>query len=871
MKIKRHERIFHMSGEERTAFDISRTRLDEVVEDERTTISSKGLKSSFARNLHYNLGVSPILASVHDCYLALAQSVREQLMERWISTIERYFNSDNRAVYYLSAEFLMGRQLGNNLINTGLFNQTAKAVRELGLDLFDLMEEEPDPGLGNGGLGRLAACYLDSLATLDIPAMGYGIRYEFGIFKQEIREGWQFERPDKWLQFGNPWEVARPQLSFPVFFGGHVSGTVDESGIYRPIWIPERTVLGTPYDTLVPGYQTQTVNTLRLWCAKASKDFDFEVFNAGDYTKAVEDKTFSENISKVLYPNDNTREGKELRLRQQYFFASCSLQDIIRTYLLKHQDLTKLHEKIVIQLNDTHPAIAVAELMRLLVDIHHLDWKVAWDVTEKCFAFTNHTLLPEALEKWPVSMFGKILPRPLEIIYQINQNFVDILYKLFPDDEDRIKRMSIVEEGMDKQVRMANLATVGSFAVNGVAPLHSDLVKNRLLNDFYRLWPNKFSNKTNGVTPRRWILLSNPKLTYLICEKIGKSWLKNLDDLRYLEEHIDDVTFRDTWQAFKESNKEDLANYILHVNKIRVPSESIFDVQVKRIHEYKRQLLNALHIVHLYLSLKDNPNQDFTPRTFIFSGKAAPGYFMAKLIIKLINSIADVVNSDEKMASLIRVVFMENFSVTLGEKIYPAADISEQISLAGKEASGTGNMKFALNGALTVGTLDGANIQIRDAVGEDNFYLFGLTIEEVEELSRMGYRPWEYYQKDSNLRRVLDALGSGLFSRGDQDLFKPIIQNLLSHDEYMHLADFDSYVKCQERIGQDYLDSETWIKKSIINVARCGYFSSDRSVQEYCQDIWRAEPFAIDNSYVPNFTPIIPDNFFESKRKNQKK
>ena len=539
MSTKRTDRILHEPSEDQTVYDLSSSdKLARVIEDERPSISRDEITRAFARNLHFIQGLSADLASFHDCYQALAWTVREQLMQRWINTIKNYFRTEHRAVFYLSAEFLLGRQLGNNLLNAGMFNQVGQAMKDLGLDLFDLMEEEPDPGLGNGGLGRLAACYLDSLATLDIPAMGYGIRYEFGIFKQEIREGWQVERPDKWLQFGNPWEVPRPQLSFTVMFGGHVSGTVDESGVYRPLWVPGRTVLGTPYDILVPGYETETVNTLRLWSAKASKDFDFEVFNAGDYTKAVEDKTFSENISKVLYPNDHTREGKELRLRQQYFFVSCSLQDIIRIYLLNNDDLSKLHEKMAIQLNDTHPAIGVAELMRLLVDVHHMDWEQAWEVTEKSFAYTNHTLLPEALERWPVSMLGKILPRPLEIIFEINQRFLDMLHRIYPGEDEKISRMSIVEEGFEKQIRMANLATVGSHAVNGVAELHSELVKNRLLKDFNQLWPSKFSNKTNGVTPRRWLMLSNPKLTFLITEKIGKSWLKNLEDLRYLEEHI---------------------------------------------------------------------------------------------------------------------------------------------------------------------------------------------------------------------------------------------------------------------------------------------------------------------------------------------
>ena len=816
------------------------------IEDDRTGISIETLTRAIADNLYYIQGKNKLLATPHDYYMALSYTVRDRLIHRWLKTIETYLQQDTKVVFYLSAEFLMGRQLGHNLVNVGLWEQADKALTESGLDLYELMEQEAEPGLGNGGLGRLAACFLDSLATLDIPTIGYGIRYEFGIFDQHIDNGWQVERPDRWLHLGNPWEIPRPEYMVEVKLGGHTETYTDLQGRYQVRWIPERTVLGTPYDTLVPGYNTNTVNTLRLWSAKASQDFDFQVFDTGDYTRAVAQKTFSENISKVLYPNDNTPQGKELRLEQQYFFVSCSLQDIIRHYLRNHDTLDSFHEKAAIQLNDTHPSIGIAELMRLLVDEHQMDWERAWQITRNTFAYTNHTLLSEALERWSVDLFARLLPRHLEIIYEINRRFLDRVWLQYSGDKDKIARLSLIEEGAEKQVRMAHLACVGSHAVNGVSALHTELLKTDVLKDFYELSPEKFSNKTNGITPRRWLLLSNPKLTLLITETIGKNWIKNLEELRKLEDFIDDRQFCDRWKQIKQENKQDLTAYIQHHSNIEVDAHSLFDIQVKRIHEYKRQLLNVLYIITLYNRIKNNPDLDIQPRTFIFGGKAAPGYWMAKLIIKLINSVAEVVNRDPHIGDLLKVVFLPNFSVTLGEKVYPAADLSEQISTAGKEASGTGNMKFALNGALTIGTLDGANIEIREAVGADNFWLFGLTAEEVSQLKTQGYNPRDYYNANAELREAIARLASGYFSLDEPNRFQPIVNSLLNRDEYLLLADYQSYLDCQEKVSQAYQDRDNWTRMSILNVARIGKFSSDRAIQEYVSDIWQVKPVEVE-------------------------
>lgn len=824
------------------------------IEDDRTGTSVETLKRAFADNLFYVQGKLEALATKDDFYMALAYTLRDRILKRWLKTLETYYIYGNdKVVYYLSAEFLMGRHLGNSLINLHLHEKVRQAVEESGLDLDEILEHEPDPGLGNGGLGRLAACFVDSLATLEVPAVGYGIRYEFGIFTQAIQEGWQAEVPDKWLRFGNPWEIARPDQAVEVKFGGHTESYHDEKGQTRVRWIPAVKVIGIPYDTPVPGYDTNTVNPLRLWRAEASNDFNFEAFNAGNYDGAVAEKMRSETISKVLYPNDNTPQGKQLRLEQQYFFVACSLHDIVRIHLQRKKSLYNLNESAAIQLNDTHPAVAIAEMMRLLLDEHGLDWESAWRVTQKTFAYTNHTLMPEALEKWSVSLFGAILPRHLEIIYEINRRFLEDVRRWYPGDEGLVSRLSLIEEGSEKFVRMANLACVGSHAINGVAALHTELLKQDTLRDFYKLWPEKFYNKTNGVTPRRWILLCNPSLAELYNSKIGNGWLKDLDQLRQLEGYLDDPEFCEQWRKIKYKNKKALADYIWHHNGIEVDPNSIFDVQVKRIHEYKRQHLNLLHIITLYNRIKQNPNVDIYPRTFIFGGKAAPGYFMAKLIIKLINAVGEVINHDPDVRGRLKVVFLANFNVSLGQRIYPSADVSEQISTAGKEASGTGNMKFAMNGAVTVGTLDGANIEIREEAGFDNFFLFGLTAQQVAELKGKGYHPMEYYHHNGELKAVIDRIASGYFSHGDESLFKPLLDSLMYHDEYMLFADYQSYIDCQKQVSKAYQNQDLWTRMSILNGLRMGKFSSDRTIHEYCKEIWNVKSVPITmNEYDPS-------------------
>ena len=816
------------------------------VEDDRTGMSVETLKRALADHLLYSQGKFESLAVLHDYYMALAYTVRDRLVQRRVQTVKKHILRDVKVVYYLSVEFLLGRQLGNNLVNLGLYEKSRQVLGEFGVPLEDLLEQEEEPGLGNGGLGRLAACFLDSLATLEIPARGYGLRYDFGIFDQQFQDGWQVECPDQWLRLGNPWEIPRPEYQVEVKFGGHTEAGRDEQGRYRVRWIPQQTVFGTPYDLLVPGYRSNTVNSLRLWSARASQEFNLQVFNAGDYISAVADKILSENISKVLYPSDNTPQGRELRLQQQYFFTSCSLQDILRLYRRNHENFEQFPQKVAIQLNDTHPAVAIAELMRLLVDEHDLDWEPAWSITQKAFAYTNHTLMPEALECWPVSLFGRLLPRHLEIVYEINRRFLDEVWHKYPGDLARLERLSLISEGPQKLVRMAHLACVGSHAINGVALLHTKLLKQDLLRDFSQLWPEKFSNKTNGVTPRRWLLLSNPRLAYLISQKIGQDWIAHLEELKCLEACADDGEFLRRWHQVKKDNKRELAAYIRHQNGMEVDVDSLFDVQVKRIHEYKRQLLNLLHIIALYNRIKRNPDAEVLPRTFIFAGKAAPGYYVAKLLVKLINSVAVVVNNDPDVRDRLKVVFLANFSVSLGERVYPAADLSEQISTAGKEASGTGNMKFALNGALTIGTLDGANIEIREAVGAENFFLFGLTAEEVSALKSGGYNPWDYYSANPQLQEVLAQIASGYFCPDAPDLFKPIVSELLHRDSYLLLADYQSYVDCQEQVAAAYRDQEHWTRRSILNVARMGKFSSDRTIREYCQEIWLAQPVKVE-------------------------
>jgi glycogen phosphorylase len=804
------------------------------------------LKKDFLDKLFYVQGKFPALASRNDYYMALAYAVRDRLLHRWINTAATYLNSGSRTVCYFSAEFLMGPHLGNNLINLDIYDHVQQAMTELGLDLDELLEQEEEPGLGNGGLGRLAACYLDSLATLEIPSLGYGIRYEFGIFEQDIRDGWQVERTDKWLRFGNPWEIARPEWAVEVKLGGHVEHYTDNQGRYLARWMPYEVVKGVPYDTPILGYKNNTANTLRLWTAEAPESFDFTAFNSGDYLGAVSRKMVSENVSKVLYPNDDGSQGKKLRLTQQIFFVSCSLQDMIRIMQVQNLPLVKFHEKFAVQLNDTHPAISIAELMRLLLDDHQIDWDRAWSITQSTFAYTNHTLLPEALEKWSIPLFQSLLPRHLEIIYEINRRFINDVRMKFPEDPDRIARMSLIDETDEKYVRMAHLACVGSHAINGVAALHTELLQQDVLRDFYELYPHKFSNRTNGVTPRRFMVLSNPRLTELISSKIGDRWITDLDDLKQLEAYADEPEFQESWRQIKLGLKRNLANHIFKDSGLIIDPDSLFDIQAKRFHEYKRQHLCLLHIVTLYNRLKANPNLEITPRTFLFGGKAAPGYYMAKLIIKLINSVADVVNRDPDVRARLKVVFLKDYSVKFAQQVYPAADLSEQISTAGKEASGTGNMKFAMNGAMTIGTLDGANIEIREEVGAENFFLFGLTAEQVYEMRDRGYNPRDYYETNLELKLAIDRIAAGFFSHGDTELFKPLIDSLLNHDPYFLLADYQSYVDCQQQVSSAYLDREHWTRMSILNVARIGKFSSDRSIKEYCQEIWQVKPVRVE-------------------------
>ncbi|MEN6439475.1 MAG: glycogen/starch/alpha-glucan phosphorylase [Syntrophobacter sp.] len=807
----------------------------------RTGTSVEALKRTFLEHLFLTQGRFIEVATPNDLYMALSYTIRDQLLHRWIKTIENYLNTEDvKIVSYLSAEFLLGPHLESNLINLDICDEVRKAVKDAGFDLNMIVAREPEPGLGNGGLGRLAACYLDSLATLEIPSIGYGIRYEFGIFNQEIRDGWQVEKTDRWLHYGNPWEMRRPHVVYRVGFGGRTESYHDEKGRYRTRWIPDHTVRGVAYDTPITGYHVNTCNILRLWRAEAVESFEFAAFNVGDYYAAVDAKISSENITKVLYPNDEPVQGKELRLEQQYLLVSCSLQDMLRLNKDGWGDLEHFHEHFAIQLNDTHPAMGVAELMRLLLDEHAMDWDAAWHITTRAFGYTNHTLLPEALEKWPVDLFGRLFPRHLEIIYEINRRFLDEVRQMYPGDEARVARMSLIDETGGRYVRMAHLASVGSHAINGVAELHTRLLEKDVLRDFHEMMPEKFSNKTNGVTPRRFILLSNPGMSGLITQKIGDKWVVNPDELRQLEKYADDGGFREEWRKVKLANKKNLARLIRDRTGIEVDPSSMFDIQAKRIHEYKRQHLNVFHIIALYNRIKRNHAYDICPRTFVFAGKAAPGYFMAKRIIKLINCVAEVVNNDPDVAGRLKVVFFPNFNVKSAQFIYPAADLSEQISTAGKEASGTGNMKFSMNGALTIGTLDGANVEIREEVGAENFFLFGLTADEVYSIQAGGYRPFDYYQANPELREVIDLIGSGHFSGGDRELFKPLVDSLLYHDTFMLLADFQTYVDTQFKVDVAYRGQEGWAQMSILNAARMGKFSSDRAIREYCNDIWNA-------------------------------
>ena len=813
--------------------------------DERTALDKEAIKNSFLDDLFYMQGKFAALATRNDYYMALAYAVRDRMLQRWISTAATYTREASRTVAYLSAEFLMGPHLGNNLLNLGITDTVRLGLAELGLNLEDLLRQEEEPGLGSGGLGRLAACFIDSLATLEIPSLGYGIRYEFGIFQQQIVDGWQVEKTDKWLRFGNPWELARPEWAVSVKFGGTTEHYIDDRECPRVRWMPHKIVHGVPYDTLILGYRTNTANTLRLWSAEAPESFDFAAFNSGDYYGAVNQKVTSENLSKVLYPNDEQLRGKELRLEQQYFFVSCSIQDMFRIVRTQGVPLEQFHEKFAVQLNDTHPAVAIAELMRLLIDDYAVSWTEAWNVTTRTFAYTNHTLLPEALERWPLEVFGRVLPRHLQIIYDINAHFLEEVRMRFLGDEERIRRMSIIDDSDQRYVRMAHLACIGSHSINGVAALHTELLKRDVLRDFYELWPRKFSNKTNGVTPRRWLALSNPLLAELITEHIGPGWIKDLAELKRLEPLAEDAAFRARWRDIKLKNKRSLAALALERTGIRIDPDSMYDVLVKRIHEYKRQHLKVLHIVSLYHGLKSNPGLALVPRTFIFGGKAAPGYHLAKLMIKLITAVGDVINRDPDVRGRLKLVFLPNFNVTNAQHVYPAADLSEQISTAGKEASGTGNMKFCMNGALTIGTLDGANIEMREEIGAENFFLFGLSVEEVLALKSRGYRPMDYYAANQQLREVIDLLRSGFFTRGDTAVLQPLMDNLMQYDPYMLFADFASYVECQEKVSAAYRDAEHWTRMAILNTARSGKFSSDRSIREYSADIWQVESVPI--------------------------
>jgi starch phosphorylase len=810
----------------------------------RTGTTTDEIKQAFLENLSCGMGRVRAVATRHDLYFALALTVRDRLFQRSVASMTNLGLTNTRRVAYLSAEFLPGPHLANNLLNLGITEATRAALAGLGHDLDEILTQEEEPGLGNGGLGRLASCYMDSLATVEVPAIGYGIRYEFGIFDQRICDGWQCEVTDKWLRFGNAWEVARPDIAFDVGFGGHTEAWTDEQGHSRIRWVPATKVMGVAYDTPIAGYQVVTCNTLRLWKAEAIESFNFEAFNHGDYDRAVEDKGASETITKVLYPNDEAHQGKVLRLKQQFFFSSCSLQDMLRLQKLLGSTPQTFHESWAVQLNDTHPAVAVAELMRLLVDVHQLAWDEAWEVTRATFAYTNHTLLPEALEKWTVDLFASLLPRHLEIIYEINRRFLDEVRAAFPGDGARLARLSIIDESGPRYVRMAHLASVGSHKINGVAQLHSELLKQTVLCDFARLWPDKFCNVTNGVTPRRFVAVANPQLAQLITGRIGEGWLRDTTELRQLEPLADDPEFQTQWREVKLANKRRLAALIAERTGITVNPESLFDILVKRLHEYKRQHLDVLHILTLYLNLRKNPQATMPARTFIFGGKAAPGYFMAKRIIKLITATGDLVNHDPAVRDRLKVVFFPDFNVKNAHFIYPAADLSEQISVAGKEASGTGNMKFSFNGALTIGTLDGANVEIREEVGEENFFLFGLTAREVDTLKTHGYRPRNHYEQNAGLREVIQFIASGALGGGDPELFRPIVENLLHQDPFLVLADYAAYIEAQARVSKLWSEPQAWTRQSIINTARIGKFSSDRSIRDYCRQIWKVEPIS---------------------------
>jgi glycogen phosphorylase len=813
------------------------------VEDDRSSLHPKALRRAFLDHLLYSDGHTLDEATTRDDFECLSYLVRDRLVRRWIHTARTYNEQNPKRLYYLSAEFLLGRALLNGLISLGIHDEIKKALQEVKIDLADVLEEEPDAGLGNGGLGRLAACFLDSLATQDYPAYGYGIRYQFGIFEQLIRDGWQMEKPETWLKWGNPWEIQRPERAVRVDFYGRTEYSKDPTGKLVVKWVGTHGVVGVPYDMPIPGYGTDTVSTLRLWHATASEEFDLLVFNAGDYERAVQDKNASEVISKVLYPNDESVVGKELRLKQEYFFVRCALADIVARHLRHNLSLTNLPDKAAVQLNDTHPAIAVAELMRILIDDHNMPWEPAWEITQRTVAYTNHTVLSEALEKWSVELLGSLLPRHLEIIFEINFRFLGEVESRWPGDVGRKAALSLIEEGQKKKVRMAHLALVGSHAVNGVAALHSEILKHNLFRDFHELYPERFSNKTNGVTPRRWLLQCNPRLAAAITTRIGTGWPRNLDQLKQLAAFADDRAFQTEVMAIKRANKADLAAFIKARHAIVLDPDSLFDMQVKRLHEYKRQLLNVLHIVALYQRWKADPQSVRVPRTFLFGAKAAPGYATAKHIIKLINAVSDTIRNEQVKG--LSVFFVPNYRVSLAERMIPACDLSEQISTAGLEASGTGNMKLSLNGALTIGTLDGANVEIREHVGADNFFLFGMTAEEVTRSRRSFYSGRWSYERDPELKGVIDLIASGYFTPAEPGLFRPLMDNLLGDDYFRVTADYRAYSDCQRRVEETYLKPAAWARAVILNVANMGYFSSDRTIRQYAEEIWGLEPVPV--------------------------
>jgi starch phosphorylase len=790
-------------------------------------------------HIRFTLAKRRVQMSRHDWYRAAALAVRDMLVEKMLTTRATFERHHAKKLYYLSLEFLIGRSFENNLFNLGIIDYVREFLGDNGIDLSLLFDEEPDAALGNGGLGRLAACFLDSLATLGMPGYAYGINYEFGLFRQEIRDGYQYERPDSWQRENSPWLVARPEESCLIPVYGRVEHATRRSGEYHPRWTDWRVLVGVPSDLPISGYSGRAVNFVRLYSARASDEFDMQIFNAGDYLKAVEQKMVTETVSKVLYPSDSVQRGRELRLLQEYFFVACAVRDIVRDFLRRSEDFNELPSRVAIHLNDTHPALAIAEMMRLLVDQYALQWEAAWEITRGTFAYTNHTLMPEALERWPVDLLAQVVPRHLQVIYEINSRFLADTAEVWSNDPGRTRRVSIIEEGYDSQVRMAHLAIVGSHSINGVSKLHSELIKTRLAPDFYQLWPERFSNKTNGVTQRRWLLMANPGLAALLDETVGREWATDLERLQGLERFAGDSSMQDRFRAIKRANKERLATIVNRLTGVDIDPASVFDVQAKRIHEYKRQLLMALGVIHQYLAIVDDGIEPPVPRTYIMAGKAAPGYWAARMIIRLITSLGEVINNDVRTRGLIKMVFVPDYRVSLAEKIIPAAEVSEQISTAGMEASGTGNMKFAMNGALTVGTLDGANIEIRDAVGADNIFIFGLTAQQIEELKLSGgYRPLEHYEADAGLKRVLDELATDRFCPSEPGLFNWIRDGLLTHDDYFILADFGAYTATQAEVSHEYEQAEVWTRKAMLNVARIGWFSSDRTVAEYASEIW---------------------------------